>query len=322
MDRFDRIYKLHGILKGRRTPISRRRLEEELECSRASVKRIIEDMRNYLNAPVIYDRARKGYLLDLKAGETFELPGLWFNAPEVFALLTTHRLLSQVQPGLLEHHVAPFRDRLEALLKNRHAGSGEIFRRVRILQMAPRATDVEMFQKMAGALLRRQQVRILYHSRSGDEITERWVSPQRVVYYRDNWYLDAWCHLRNDLRSFAMDSIASVQLGEAAKDISEQTLDEHFTQAYGIFAGPAKHQAVIRFSGMAARWVADEQWHPEQQSRLLPDGGLEITVPYGDPRELVRDILKYGPDAEVLAPESLRDLMTEKLDQTIKKYKK
>ncbi|MDT8429578.1 MAG: WYL domain-containing protein [Pseudomonadales bacterium] len=49
--------------------------------------------------------------------------------------------------------------------------------------------------------------RIKYSSRSKEELSERWVSPQRLVYYRDNWYLDAWCHLREGLRMFSIDRL-------------------------------------------------------------------------------------------------------------------
>lgn len=55
-------------------------------------------------------------------------------------------------------------------------------------------------------------MRIRYHSRSKDERTERVVSPQRLIYYRDNWYLDAWDHLREALRSFSIDRIRGAPL--------------------------------------------------------------------------------------------------------------
>ena len=95
-------------------------------------------------------------------------------------------------------------------------------------------------------------------------------------------------------------------LDARADDIPDADLDRHFATAYGIFAGQPTATAVLRFTPERARWVADETWHPEQQTRWLPDGRFELRVPYSDPRELVMDILKYGPDVEVVAPEALR----------------
>jgi predicted DNA-binding transcriptional regulator YafY len=84
------------------------------------------------------------------------------------------------------------------------------------------------------------------------------------------------------------------------------TLDEHFATAYGIFSGKANKTAVLRFSPERARWIADERWHPDQVGQFLMDGRYELRFPYRDSRELVMDILRHGPDVEVVAPEALR----------------
>lgn len=320
MDRFDRIFELHKILGNRRTPISRKSLQEKLECSRATVGRTIEDARDILGAPIKYNRQLNGYQYDIQAQTVFELPGLWFNASEIFALLTTNRLLSEVQPGLLEPHIKPLRKRLEQLLQDNRSGSAEIAKRIRILQMAPRVVDVHTFGKITDALITRKKIKMLYHGRARDKTTERWVSPQRLVYYRDNWYLDAWCHLRKDLRSFSIDRVHVICAEEKAKDISESKLNDHFTDAYGIFAGKAKYNAVIKFSGEASKWLADEEWHPKQKSKLLKGGEIELTIPYSDPRELIMDILKYGQDAEVISPKRLRETVKQYLVKALAQY--
>ena len=132
-----------------------------------------------------------------------------------------------------------------------------------------------------------------------------WIIPQ-LIHYRDNGYLDAYCHTRNDLRSFSVERIHQAQvLKQAARDVPEKELDGHFAAAYGIFAGTPAHTAVLRFTPERARWVAEEHWHPQQKGHFLEDGSYELRLPYADPRELVMDILKYGPDVEVIGPEKL-----------------
>ena len=91
----------------------------------------------------------------------------------------------------------------------------------------------------------------------------------------------------------------------AAKNVSENQLNKLLTRSYGIFSGSPKYTAVLRFAPEAAKWVADEQWHPEQRQTILQDGGLELRVPYNDPTELLMDIRKHGPNVEVLAPTAL-----------------
>ncbi|MEN8175162.1 MAG: WYL domain-containing transcriptional regulator [Pseudomonadota bacterium] len=320
MDRFDRIYDLHKILSAARYPVSRKRLEDELECSRATVKRIIEAMRLYLNAPIKYDRSLNGYYYDREEEGMYELPGVWFNASELHALLTVQRLLGDVQPGLFEKQLAPLQERIGDLLRVQHAGSDELSRRVCLVHMAARPAG-EFFQAIAGATAQRRRLQLTYYSRARDTETERQVSPQRLVYYRDNWYLDAWCHLRKGLRTFALDAIRQAAARDArAKEVPQAELDDHYASAYGIFSGRASHLAVLRFTSARARWVAEEQWHPDQAGRWLDDGRYELRIPYHDPRELVMDILRHGGEVEVVEPAALRKQVAGELKAALGQY--
>ena len=323
MDRLQRIYKLHQAVSSRRYPVSCQTLQDELECSRATVNRIIQEMRLYFNAPIEYDRQRNGYHYAPNDGQTFELPGLWFSETELYALLTTQQLLAHVQPGLLDTQLKPVKERIEQILAARHLGSEEISKRVRILRMTGRNVTLECFQTVAGALLQRNCLNISYHGRGNDQTSSREISPQRLIHYRDNWYLDAYCHTRNALRSFAVERISAAKvMSQRCHDIPDTQLDAHYASSYGIFAGEPEHVAVLRFTPERTRWVADEHWHPEQQGCFLENGSYELRIPYSDPRELVMDILKYGPDVEVIAPETLRNAITERLQQGLENYRK
>ncbi|OOZ49047.1 transcriptional regulator [Solemya velum gill symbiont] len=323
MDRFDRIYDLHKILSASRYPVSRKRLEDELECSRATVKRIIESMRLYLNAPIAYDRKLNGYYYETgnESGEVmYELPGIWFNASELQALLTVQQLLQDVQPGLFERQLAPLRERIDDLLQLQQGESGDLSGRIRILHLASRPGS-EWFQLIAGATAQRRQLEIDYYARSSDTSSRRCISPQRLVHYRDNWYLDAWCHTRDALRTFSLDAIESArQLETAADDVGEKELKTHFTSAYGIFSGEATDEAVLHFSAESARWVANEAWHAQQQGEWLDSGKYQMRIPYANPTELVMDILRYGSNVEVIAPESLRQLVSRRLHDALAQY--
>lgn len=322
MDLVDRIYRLDRILRQARVPVSRAALQERLECSRATVGRIIEEMRDFLGAPIEYDRSARGYRYAETEDGPYELPGLWFNASELHSLLAAHQLLANAQPGLLEGDLAPLLARIERILKTRGIERGEASRRVRILRMAARRLAPECFRTVAGAVISRYRLHLTYHGRARNERTERQVSPQRLTHYRDNWYLDAWDHGCRALRSFSVDRILTAKLlARKAKDIADARLDEHFAAAYGIFAGKPKHKALLHFSGESARWVADEVWHPDQKGHF-DDGHYFLEIPYADPRELVRDILKHGADVTVVSPAVLRDQVGTCLQEALRNYAK
>lgn len=306
MDRFDRIFELHKLLSSSRHPVPRRKIEERLECSKATVKRIISNMRLFLNAPIEYDAERGGYYYDPQGGGMYQLPGVWFNASELFALLSVDQLLAEVQPGLLEPQLGPLRERIGDLLRAQHAGSEEIPRRIRIRSAAARPGS-EFFQHIAGALAERRRLALRFYNRRDDREIERTVSPQRLIHYRDNWYLDAWCHLRDGFRTFSLDAVRDARpLSEGCVEFPEPELEAYYSSAYGIFSGPPENLAVLRFTAERARWVSAERWHPAQQSRWLEDGRYELRVPFSKPPELIMDILKYGADVEVMAPPELR----------------
>jgi predicted DNA-binding transcriptional regulator YafY len=322
MDRYERINALHRTLRAARRPVTVARLQEELACSRATVYRDLAFLRDALMAPVVGD-GEAGFRYDPGESDRFELPGLWLSSEELHALLAAQQLLSRSGGGLLSTALAPLQQRIEKLLEEQAGGKAWPVERVRVIASRPRRLDEPVFRAVASAVLGRKQLSFEYRARSTDEKTRRTVSPQRITHYRDNWYLDAWDDDRGGLRSFAVDRIGGAKMLDAtARDIDEAELDAHLASSYGIFSGPPKGWATIVFSPKAARWVADERWHSQQQGRFLPDGRYELKLPYSGTRELLMDVLHYGADAEIVEPAMLREQARSLLALAISQYDK
>lgn len=322
MKKADRIYKLNTLLKSRRF-ISRNDLEKALEVSRATLTRDIEFLRSQMNTPVVYDAELGGYRLERDATTKglHELPGLWFNETEINALLAIEGLLESIQPGLLSPHIEPLKKRFEQLLGKAKHPADEVRKRILLLPFAPRRLKLEHFEICATATLSRKRLRIDHYDRHIDKVMTRDVSPQRIVRYKENWYLDTWCHLRKAIRTFSIDVIRATSiLDEPALDVSEEEMDAVLGAGYGIYSGKDVQWATLKFSPWQARWTANESWHTEQRSRWEPDGSYVLEVPYSSEWELVMDILKYGAEVEVLEPASLKSLVAEKLKAALNRY--
>jgi predicted DNA-binding transcriptional regulator YafY len=321
VDKFDRIFRLHAILSSRRTAITPDELMDRLECSKSTLHRAINALKDHLNAPVVFDTNAGGYRYAREgAAEAYELPGLWFTARELQALAVMQRLLKDAGGGLLEEHLAPLARRLHELTRNQRLNLGEAAARLRFPAIAGRSAG-RMFDVVASATLQRRKLWIEYHARTTDSRSERTLSPQRLTHYRESWYLDAWDEQRAALRSFSVDRILQARiLHSPALAISDAELDEHYASAYGIFGGKADKLAVLRFTAEQARWVADEKWHPQQESTWLPDGRYELRIPFHEPRELIMDILRQGRHVEVIAPASLREQVQQELSRALGQY--
>jgi predicted DNA-binding transcriptional regulator YafY len=284
-------------------------LKDELEVSEASVKRDLEFLRDRMGCPLEWDRSKRGYVIrdEQDDGGRFELPGVWFDSSEAFALLAMLHLVEGVQPGLLEEHISPLKSRLRAILAKGTTSARPLEHKLRLVHFAPRKVEPSHFQVIAGALLEGKRLELTYWNRDRKERTQRTLSPQKLVHYRENWILDAWCHMRHGLRSFALEAIELVRvLDEQAIEVSQQELDEHFRAGYGIFAGPARHRARLKFTAERAQWVSKETWHHDQTSSVEADGSYLLEVPYANDQELVMDLLRHSPEVEVLAPVELR----------------
>lgn len=322
MDRTERFYRIDQLIQ-ELTVVPFGTLMKELGVARATVKRDLEYMRSRLYAPIEYDRMNNGYRYSRSPqdGPRYQLPSLWFNSSEIHALLTMQELLGSLDPGILARHVAPLRARLNAILDEGDASATEVARRIRIVRMAARGMKPEFFEEAASATLKRHRLAITFWSRSRDETTERVVSPQRLVFYRGNWYLDAWCHLREDIRSFALDGIREAKtLPEAAQSVPDADLEAFLASSYGIFSGAPRAWAKLHFTRTAARWVSYEKWHSQQRARHESDGSYILEVPYGDDTELVMDILKFGPECKVLEPPELAAKVAARARATADRY--
>lgn len=312
MDKFDRFQMAHRIFSSHRFPVPLATFAERMECSSKTVQRTFGRMRDIFDAPIEYCPQRKGWYYAHKPGELFEFPGLWLTAQELQSLALLLHLLEDVGKGLLNEELAHMERHIHKLLQRRDIPAHEFAKRIKVLPIGNRNTSSHTFSAVGEAILKRRQIAIRYKDFKQRQ-TRRTISPQTLVYYRENWYLDAWCHLRKDLRTFSLARITRLdKLETPAENIPEDTLKAYFTSSYGLFAGEAKHIARLRFLPAVAHEIAAQNWHPAQEG-CWQNNDYILSLPYSDHRELVGDILRHMPNVIVEEPESLRDELLKRL---------
>jgi predicted DNA-binding transcriptional regulator YafY len=320
VSRTQRIYRIAQLL-GERKIVSRNALLDDLEISHATLKRDLEYMRERLNAPIEWDRNTGGYRFGAdRAGQRYQLPGLWFSPAEIIALLTMRHLIDALGPGLISEQIEPLLSKMRLLVEGENVSVEAFEQRIRIRRSAAHVCESEHFTPVATAVLRRKQLEIVHYSRSRDETVSRRISPQRLTHYRENWYVDAWCHLRGELRKFSLSAIRQVRICDSgAEEVPEEELSDKLDSGYGIFSGKEQEWAELVFTSSRARWISQELWHRDQQSWFDAEGRLHLRFPYSDPREVCMDILRHVPEVSVVSPASLRSRVLTLLSDALQK---
>ncbi len=319
MDKFDRIQQLHRIFVGRTFPITVQELSEKLECSEKTVKRSLDTLRDYSQAPLEYVSSSRGWRYNPAEKDRFELPGLWLTTEEIHSLAIMLQLIQRMDDQILSTDIEPIEKAIDQLLTSRNVNPASFKQHIRYLPKTRCQTNSKTLSTVSSSLLDSVRLQLKYLDYKGS-VTEREVSPLKLVHYQENWYLDAWCHLRNELRSFMVARIESVmKLDTPSIKVNEEQQQAHFASSYGIFSGKAKHIAKLKFFGPSATEAASYQWHPDQISEWQGRSYL-LNIPYNDDRELVRTLLAYGDGVEIMAPAALKKKLLTKAKQIVAMY--
>ena len=323
MDKWEKAVLFHRLLSRNKRGTHLSAVLKELDCCEATFHRVQYFMKTVWGAPIVFDRILDGYRYDLIDGHPFELPGFWLTKDEIEALLCLDHAVESMHEDFFSDLLKPVRSRFEPVLKAQRTNLSTLRDRIKILSIGSRECDKETFRTIASAVIRGKRIKIKHRNLATDKPQERIISPQALVRYRDNWYVDAFCHLRNEQRTFSLSRIESVEpaMGKFLK-IPKEKMQAFYAESYGIFTGPANKKAVIDFSGIAAREVSQENWHPKQQGQWQDENTYRLMIPYGHSHELVMDILRWGDDAEVIEPKELREAVKTTIARMQKKYEK
>ena len=327
MPQASRLRNIIAILENSRHPVPLARLLTELGVSLATFKRDLDVLRDEMQAPIVWrpgeNGEQRGYALENKGWSSGKLglPNAWFSASEIYALLMINEFASHIGPGLLSEHLQPLITRVTLMMSAAQDSADDVRSRVRILTSASKRQASPHFETVARATVKRRRIKLVYFTRSRNDRSDRTVSPQVLLHYKENWYLVAWCHKADGLRMFALDAIEEATfLQEVARRVAKKQTDELIGRDFGIYSGKERKWAKLQFGKLQVPWVKSEIWHADQVSTLTPDGEYLLSVPYNDPRELIREIMRFGPDVRVLEPPELLREVALRLRRAVEQY--
>lgn len=169
----------------------------------------------------------------------------------------------------------------------------------------------ETVEHLSRAITQHRTVQMRYYSASRDITTRRDVDPYRLWYAQGALYLVGYCHLRREVRLFAVDRIRSLTITNKPCQIPLGfDLDAYLENALVVMRGEPVEVDLL-FDRQTTAWAKDRQWHPSQQIAMMEDGRMKMKLRVADTRELLGWILNFGSGVRVLKPESLREKIQE-----------
>lgn len=168
--------------------------------------------------------------------------------------------------------------------------------------------DKEKFELLKHAIIKKQVISFTYPNSYG-EITDRTACPLKLVFKSKAWYLQAYCRLREDYRTFKINRILS--LAVLPDSFAGQELTPPPIVLYGSSLSGLVH-LTLNFSRHAAYRVYDE--FDMQSVTQNKDGTFTVTVDLPDDNWLYGFLLSFGSSVHVIEPESVKDRLRKEVE--------
>lgn len=180
----------------------------------------------------------------------------------------------------------------------------------------------DIVSKVSRAAVERRCIEILYLPLQRKRVTRRKIDPYRIWFFEGTIYIIGLCHLRNEIRKFVIDRIKLLRLTDEKFQIPPDfDLDEYLCYSFKVIDDDL-YTVKIRISPGWARYVGEKIWHENQTIRKMPDKSVEMTFQVAGLDEIKQWVMSLGPEAEVIEPEGLKELIRQDLKNTLAKYEK
>ncbi len=318
---FARIQYIHAAIKARKYP-NVPRLAEELEVSTRAVERDLEMMRDFMGAPIVYSYSQKGYFY---SDENFSIPKIRMTEGELVAVFLGKKLLAKYKGHPYEKAIKSAYIKIQALFPEyRVVDYDEIEQTVTFAVEDTRGDGqklLEYYQILQGAIWDSKTIFADYYSPSSDNRCERYIDPYHLRCQDGAWYCIGFCHLRKEIRMFALDRFNELKLTDRKfKRDKNFNIEEYLAHSLNLERGSEPREVTIAFDRFAARWVRERRWHESQSLDEQPDGSLILHLTVSGLNEVKRWVLGFGCHAEVLAPADLRQEIRKEIAAMLENY--
>lgn len=301
----ERMLKIHSAIQSGKFP-NATTLACEMEVSTKSIHRDLEFMRDRLDLPLEYHPQRFGYHY---TQEVSSFPTLQITEGELFAMVVAEKALQQYRGTTFEKPLlSAFKKMASSLPDAVSFHLADWDHAISFRTSAEPILNLEIFDALAKATAQRRQLELHYRKPGQTKTETRVVDPYHFGNINGEWFLFAYDHLRNDIRTFVPARIKSIKpTGKTFARPQKFSVENRLRDSFGVQSGHGQFDIVIRFNKHAADYIREKKWHDSQQLRELKNGGVELRLKLSSLQEVERWVLSWGGDAVVVKPRELAE---------------
>lgn len=266
-----------------------------------TIKRDIDYMRSMLNAPIEYDKTRKGYYYGDK---TFRLPFLFTNEEEIFSGSIAIKLLYQYRGTPIYRNVKNIFDYFNKVVEK--SKDKDFEKRILFIEEYSPSFPEDVWNILIKAIKENRYVEFSYKSAWRKEEGHGYhIAPYQIVSKAGVWYFAGYSKRRKSVSLYCLHRITSINLTSETFEMPKNYKYLNDKEiSFGVFKG-AKRKCKIRFYNESAAYISERKFAEDQRIKKMKDGSIIATFSSGQIYEILRFVLSQGSNAIPLKPKDL-----------------
>ncbi|AWV97732.1 helix-turn-helix transcriptional regulator [Arcticibacterium luteifluviistationis] len=269
-----------------------------------SLRTVYRDIRALEVAGVpILSEAGVGYSIM----KEYRLPPVQFTEDEAFSFLTAGKLVSKFTDNDTQKSFESALFKIKSVLKNVDKELlDDAYQHIEVLEnnYLPSERNEQLnIKEILKAILNKNIIKIEYFTGSRFEKNERDIEPIGIFSSNDNWYLIAWCRLREDYRNFRIDKITALAVQTERFDKKHPKLKTFISKTQ---SKENLTKVVLRIDKTGFRYMGDQYYYMGFISQKDLGDQIEMSFLTGNLMGFAHWFLYLGKVADIIEPEQLK----------------
>ena len=320
-DQLGRQWKIIQTLISSRIGKSAADLAEEMECHPRTVYRDLEALQ-VAGFPIYTERSGGKNLWSLLDTVKHQIP-VPFSLTELMALYFGRDMLKVFKDTAFYDSLESLFQKVKTTLPPESIKYLKNVEQTLHLCMKPYkdyGKFKEILNRVNDAAINRKSIEIVYYTMSRKKESRRRVDPYRIWFFNGTFYLIGLCHMRNEVRIFALDRIKMLHQTKETFEVPEDfSLEDFMGPSFGVYQGAPAHIKVW-FHPDVVGYIKEKIWHESQQIHPQDDGSIIFEADVAGTDEIRFWIMTWGSKAVVLEPKSLREEIRMEAERMAKRY--